>query len=252
LGGVAAVTASKKAPKKAPKKAMNLSQAVAQDLGAAIVSGRLDHDAPFPTELELCRRYGASRTALREAIKMLTAKGLLVVRPRTGARIRPEPDWNLLDPEVLQWLLERAFSYDLLIEFTEIRLAVEPGAAALAARCTDPTARAQIAKAAEGLFAAERGEVDPLEADIAFHVAILNASGNRFYLQLRDMIAAALRFSIRLTNDYKGMTTTAKDHKRIADAVLSGDAAAAAEATRVLIVEALDLIRRAQAENRGA
>jgi DNA-binding FadR family transcriptional regulator len=236
---------------KAPKKTMNLSQAVAQDLGAAIVSGRLDHDAPFPTELELCRRYGASRTALREAIKMLTAKGLLVVRPRTGARIRPEPDWNLLDPEVLQWLLERAFSYDLLIEFTEIRLAVEPGAAALAAHCTDPVAQQAIAAAAEGLFAAERGEVDPLEADIAFHVAILNASGNRFYLQLRDMIAAALRFSIRLTNDYKGMTTTAKDHKRIADAVLAGDAAAAAEATHVLIVEALDLIRRAQAENRG-
>jgi DNA-binding FadR family transcriptional regulator len=236
---------------KAPKKAMNLSQAVAQDLGAAIVSGRLDRDAPFPTELELCRHYGASRTALREAIKMLTAKGLLAVRPRLGARIREEQDWNLLDPEVLQWLLERAFSYGLLVEFTEIRLAVEPGAAMLAARCTDPAARAQIERASQDLFAAERGEVDPLEADIAFHVAILNASGNRFYLQLRDMIAAALRFSIRLTNDYKGLTTTAKDHKRIADAVLAGDGEAAAAATRVLIVEALALIRRAEAEQRS-
>ena len=233
---------------RAPKKAMNVTMAVAQDLGAAIVSGRIAPEAPLPTELELCRHYGASRTALREAVKMLTAKGLLSVRPRLGARIRPEQDWNLLDPDVLEWLLERAFSYRLLIEFTEIRLAVEPGAAALAASSTDPQARARIVAAMEGMFAAERGEADPLKTDIAFHAAILNASGNRFYIQLRDMIAAALRFSIRVTNDYKGRTTTALDHQRIADAVLAGDAATAADATRQLIQEALLLIRQAEAD----
>ncbi|MGC1300973.1 MAG: FCD domain-containing protein [Caulobacteraceae bacterium] len=237
---------------KAPKKKINISQAVADDLGIAIVTGRIARDAPFPTEIDLCEHYGASRTVLREAIKMLIAKGLLVVRPRLGARIRPERDWNLLDPEVLQWLLERAFSYRLLVEFTEIRLSVEPGAAALAATAADPADRQRIAEAIEGMFAAERGEADPLETDIALHVAILNASGNRFYIQLRDMIEAALRFSIRRTHDFKGLMTTALDHKRIADAVLAGDPEAAAEGMRALILEALHLIRRAEAEENAA
>jgi len=236
---------------KSPKKTMNISASVAQDLGIAIVAGRIAREDPFPTEVELCRHYGASRTVLREAIKMLTAKGLLVVRPRLGARIRPEREWNLLDPDVLQWLLERNFSYGLLVEFTEIRLTVEPGAAALAARSTDPTERKQIQDAIEGMFAAERGEADPLETDIAFHVAILNASGNRFYIQLRDMIEAALRFSIRRTHDFKGLMTTALDHKRIADAVLAGDGEAAAEAMRALILEALHLIRLAEAREQA-
>jgi DNA-binding FadR family transcriptional regulator len=237
---------------KPPKKTMNISEAVARDLGVAIVTGRIGRDAPFPTEIDLCEHYGASRTVLREAIKMLTAKGLLVVRPRLGARIRPERDWNLLDPDVLHWLLERAFSYRLLVEFTEIRLAVEPGAAALAATKASPAELTRIEQAVEAMFAAERGEADPLETDIAFHVAILNASGNRFYIQLRDMIEAALRFSIRRTHDFKGLMTTALDHKRIADAVLAGDAEGASTAMRALILEALHLIRRAEAEETAA
>jgi DNA-binding FadR family transcriptional regulator len=232
------------------RKEINISEALCHDLGIAIVTGRLRPDQPFPIEAELCRQYGASRTALREAMKMLTAKGLVSVRPRQGTRIRPEKDWNLLDPQVLHWLLERNFSYDLLIEFTEIRAAVEPGACALAARNATAADKAAIREATAGMFAAERGEADPLETDIAFHAALLNASGNRFYIQLRDMIEAALRFSIRRTHDFKGLMTTAMDHKRIADAVLAGDALAASDSMRALIQEALHLIRRAEAEER--
>src|SRR5215510_9827277 len=109
-----------------------VTQAIIQDLGVGIVTGRFGH-TPFPTESALCQSYGAARTVLREAVKVLAAKGLITSRPRQGIRIAPEDNWNLLDPDVLNWMLERKFSLPLLIEFTQIRLSVEPGAAALAA-----------------------------------------------------------------------------------------------------------------------
>src|SRR5215469_13024195 len=112
----------------------NLTHSIVQNLGIAIVTGNYSVKKPFPVEAELCKHYGASRSVLREAVKMLTAKGLLGARPRQGTWVQPEENWNLLDPDVLRWLLERKPWIDLLIEFTQVRLAIEPAAAALAAQ----------------------------------------------------------------------------------------------------------------------
>jgi len=221
----------------------NLTYGITHDLGVAIVTGVYSENNPFPVEAELCRQYGASRTVLREAVKMLTAKGLLGARPRRGTWVQPEDRWNLLDPDVLGWLLERKFSPALLIEFSEIRLAVEPGAAALAARAAGAAEKAAVRTAIERMQAAERGEDDPLDSDIAFHVAVLRASRNRFYAQLSGLIATALRFSIRTTNRYKGVQlASVADHKRVADAILAGKPQAAEDAMRRLVEEAMDLI----------
>jgi DNA-binding FadR family transcriptional regulator len=221
----------------------NLTYSIVHDLGVAIVTGVYSKQNPFPVEAELCRQYGASRSVLREAVKMLTAKGLLGARPRQGTWVEPEENWNLLDPDILGWLLERKFSPALLIEFSEIRLAVEPGAAALAARVGGPAEKAAVRSAIERMQAAERGDDDPLESDIAFHVAVLRATMNRFYAQLTGLTATALRFSIRTTNRYKGVQlASVADHKKVADAILAGKSAVAAEAMRKLIQEALDLI----------
>jgi len=221
----------------------NLTYSIVHDLGVAIVTGTYSKKNPFPVEAELCKQFGASRTALREAVKMLTAKGLLSARPRQGTWVQPEENWNLLDPDVLTWLLERKFSPTLLIEFTEIRLAVEPGAAALAARVAGPAEKAALRAAIERMSAADRGDDDPLESDIAFHLAVLRASGNRFYAQLSELIATALRFSIRTTNRYKGVRlASVADHRKVSDAILAGKSVQAAEAMRSLIQEALDLI----------
>ncbi|SRR5579871_3333580 len=220
----------------------NLTYGIAHDLGVAIVTGVYSENNPFPVEAELCKQFGASRTVLREAVKMLTAKGLLGARPRRGTWVQPEDRWNLLDPDVLGWLLERKFSPALLIEFSEIRLAVEPGAASLAARA-GAADKAPVQRAIERMQAAERGEDDPLDSDIAFHVAVLRASKNRFYAQLTGLIATALRFSIRTTNRYKGVRlASVADHKKVADAILAGKPAQAEDAMRRLIEEALDLI----------
>jgi DNA-binding FadR family transcriptional regulator len=221
----------------------NLTSSIVQDLGVAIVTGTYSDRNPFPVEAQLCRQYGASRTALREAVKMLTAKGLLGARPRQGTWVQPESKWNLLDPDILGWLLERKFSAALLTEFTEVRLAIEPLAAALAARAAGPEDKQAVRDAIERMRAAERGEDDPLASDIAFHVAVLRASRNRFYAQLTELTATALRFSIRTTNRYKGVQlASVADHKRVADAIIAGRPAVAAEAMRKMIQEALDLI----------
>jgi DNA-binding FadR family transcriptional regulator len=226
----------------------NLTYTVANSIGAAIVTGVYSADNPIPIEAELCRQYGASRSVVREAVKMLTAKGLLGSRPRLGTWVQPEQHWNLLDPDVLGWLLERKYSPALLIEFTELRLAVEPGAAALAARVAGPEEKAAIRSAIERMAAADSGEDDPLDSDIAFHVAVLRASRNRFYAQLTGFAATALRFSIRTTNRYKGVQlASVADHKKVADAIIGGRPVAAGEAMRKLIQEALDLINKREA-----
>jgi len=230
----------------APGQSQNLTYSIVEGLGIAIVTGKYTETNPFPVEAELCTQYGASRSVLREAVKMLTAKGLLSARPRQGTWVQPEESWNLLDPDVLRWLLERKFSLSLLIEFTQIRLAVEPAAAALAALVAGPAEKAAIQGGIQRMIAAERGDDDPLGSDIAFHVAVLRASGNRFYSQLRELIDTALRFSIRLTNRYKGVRlASVSDHKRVADAIIAGNSAEAESLMRELIHEALELIKAA-------
>src|SRR5579863_1087078 len=136
----------------------NLTYSIANHIGIAIVTGVYSADNPIPIEAELCRQYGASRPVLREAVKMLTAKGLLGARPRRGTWVQPEGKWNLLDPDVLGWLLERKFSSELLIEFTELRLAVEPAAATLAARAASAEEKSAISAALGRMQAAERGD----------------------------------------------------------------------------------------------
>ncbi|HWA91049.1 MAG TPA: FadR/GntR family transcriptional regulator [Rhizomicrobium sp.] len=232
----------------AQPRGQNLTHSIVQNLGVAIVTGIYSVKKPFPVEAQLCKQYGASRSVLREAVKMLTAKGLLGARPRQGTWVQPESNWNLLDPDVLRWLLERKFSYSLLVEFAQIRLAVEPKAAALAAASRDAVKKAEIQKGIDRMIAAEQGDDDPLESDIAFHAAILRASGNRFYAQLPELISTALRFSIRMTNRQKGVRlASVADHEKVCTAIMAGDIAKAEAAMEFLIQETLDLIKKAQA-----
>jgi len=218
---------------------------IVQRLGQEIVCGVYGAQNPFPIEAELCKRLGVSRSVLREAVKMLTTKGLLNARPRQGTWVEPETNWNLLDPDVLRWFLERKFSPTLLLEFTQVRLAIEPMAASMAARLASDEAKAAIVAGLDRMKAAERGEDDPLESDIAFHVAILRASGNRFLAQMRDLIDVALRTSIRLTNRRKGVRLASiADHQKVSDAILAGDAEGASRAMRDLMLEALVLIEQ--------
>lgn len=116
----------------------NLSHRVTQELGRAIVGGAYEPREGLPTEAELCVRFGVSRTAVREAVKMLSAKGLVSSKPRQGISVMPQDAWNIFDSDVLQWLLEGNPSLTVLKEFFQMRIAIEPEAAALAARYARP------------------------------------------------------------------------------------------------------------------
>jgi DNA-binding FadR family transcriptional regulator len=228
----------------------NLTYGMLDNLGRAIVTGHYEQRS-FPTEAELARQHGVSRSVTREAVKMLTAKGLLSARPRQGTVIQPSGNWNLFDTDVLRWLLERKFSIELLVHFNQLRVAIEPEAAALAAGFAGPGDLRDIAAGLERMRAAEAGEDDPLDADIAFHVAILRASKNPFYAQFRDVVATALRTSIRFTNRIKGRTANIADHEAVAEAIATGDAAAARAAMRRLIQDVLTLIDGGPAASAG-
>lgn len=219
----------------------NLTHRLHDALGRAIVTGRYDRDG-FPTEADLVKHHGVSRSVTREAVKMLTAKGLLSARPRQGTVVQPVRMWNLFDTDVLRWMLERDFSIDLLRQFNQLRIAIEPQAAALAAQYGEAQDIARIAAGLARMAQAERGADDPLEADIAFHVAVLQASRNPFYAQFRDVVATALRTSIKVTNRIKGRTASIADHAAVHQAIAARDPDRARAAMRTLIADVIELI----------
>jgi DNA-binding FadR family transcriptional regulator len=224
-----------------PNLGRNLTHGMLDNLGRAIVTGQY-RDTSFPTEAELTKQHGVSRSVTREAVKMLTAKGLLSARPRQGTVVQPSSSWNLFDTDVLRWLLERKFSVELLHQFTQLRVAIEPEAASLAARFADDKDLSAIRAGLTRMQAAEDGQDDPLEADIAFHVAVLTASKNPFYAQFRDVVETALKTSIRFTNRIKGRTASVADHAAVELAIAARDGSAAREAMRFLIQDVINLI----------
>ena len=236
--------------------ALNRTFSIVETLGGAVVAGEYSASNPLPNEGELAAQFGVSRSILREAVKMLTSKGLVASRPRHGTWVTSESEWNFLDPDVLKWLLGRAYSPALLIQFAELRLGIEPQAARLAAVRGAPEAKAAVQVAMSRMMAADIGEDDPLASDIAFHHAILLATRNRFYTEMTDFIDAALRFSIRRTNTYKGVAMASiLEHRRVADAIVAGDGEVAFSAMRSLIANVIALIEAsagARAEMRAA
>ncbi len=230
----------------------NLTHQLTHQLGAAIVQGQYAVDRSFPTEAELSQQFNISRSVTREAVKMLTAKGLIASRPRQGIRVMPSTHWNMFDADVLGWTLNARPSLELLREFTQLRMAIEPEAAALAAENAADTPRIKaIADALARMKKADEGLDDPLAADIEFHCAVLSASNNRFYYQLREFIQVALRVSIASTNQLKGvLAANYDDHKRIYDAICDGDRERAAASVKVLLVEVMELINLSLAKPR--
>ena len=225
---------------------MNLTQQLVHHLGQAIVKGSYGAHNPMPSEALLSKELQASRSATREAVKSLAAKGLLRSRARQGIRVLPESEWNLFDTEVLGWIRHANPSLALLREFSELRLAVEPHAAYLAAGRQRQEEIVAIRRDLERMGKAEQGQDDPLESDIAFHVAILNASGNRFLSQLGRIIDATLRVSITHTNRLSGVQAASyAEHKPILDAILAADPPAARAASAQLIGDAIALIDKA-------
>jgi len=231
---------------------LNLSQRMVQELGRSIICGEFA-DQGLPTEADLCEKFGVSRSAVREAVKMLAAKGLISSKPRQGISVQPEDQWNIFDPDLLRWKLESKPTLSVLKEFFQLRIAIEPEAAALAAQYADESRIATIEKALEKMRIAPENSKEDLEADIAFHISILYASNNRFYIRLRDFIATALHVSISHTGPIKGNhLAVIEEHAKVFHAIREGNAAKARQAMLQLVADAMSIIDTAIAAEHKA
>ncbi|WP_372572267.1 FadR/GntR family transcriptional regulator [Ruegeria jejuensis] len=219
--------------------ARSLSEQIAQQLGEQILSGALVPGQLLPDEQALCDEFGVSRTAVREAVKMLVAKGMLEVRQRIGTRVQSVRSWQLLDRDVLSWHQSIGLESDRLLRLMELRLSIEPDAACYAAeRRTDEDLQeifGAIDAMAEHAVENERYVL----ADAEFHVAVLRAAHNPYLDALENAIFTGLLLSIRVTNpDSSQNLLSIPFHQKIGDAIRRGDGQAASDAMKVHLEDA--------------
>jgi GntR family transcriptional regulator, galactonate operon transcriptional repressor len=176
-----------------------LNETVAHQLAVLIIGGKLKPGETLPKEDAFAAALSVSRTAYREAVRMLTAKGLLTAKPRAGTRVLPREQWSLLDPDVLAWHLEVEPSRSFILSLFELREVVEPSAAALAAERRDADDLAAIATALRRLEDEPEGLGAVLDADLAFHHAILKATRSDALIAMSPAIGSTLRWSVALT-----------------------------------------------------
>lgn len=218
---------------------------VVHTIGVQIVGGELQPGDPLPPEDELIADLAVSRTVLREAVRVLAAKGLVAARPKTGTRVRPRAEWNILDPDVLSWRIEATDDRGLYVEATEMRLGIEPLASRLAAtRALDEEA-AGIAEAFAAMEAGADDQAAYLAADLQFHDRILGACHNELLGHLGGILHGVLRTTFKLTTTPKRSRRRALPlHRAILDGIIARDEARAEEATRLLIADSAADIKR--------
>lgn len=209
-----------------------------QQLGQMIVSGDLGADRPLVPE-EIGQRFEVSRTVVRESLRVLEAKGLVSARPNVGTRVRPVSDWNLLDPDIIEW---RAFGpqrEDQRRELCELRWTIEPLAARLAAGHGREDVQQRLADMAEimGHALAQGDSLTFARADAEFHSLLLQVADNRMLEHLSGIVSAALHVSGTSAGGCdRPSEAGVGQHLRIVDAVAAGDAAGAEAAMRQLLV----------------
>lgn len=209
---------------------------IARDLGIRIVSGAVEPGELLDGEIAASGSLNVSRTAYREALRMLAAKGLVESRPKTGTRVSPRDKWQLLDPDVLSWVFEIEPDEALIAGLFELRKIVEPEAAALAAQRRNDDHVAAMADAladmADHTLATDAGR----DADQRFHAALLAAAGNPFLITLTSGVGAAVAWTtIYKQRNSPLLRDPLPDHRRVHDAVVAGDAAAAHRAMTDLV-----------------
>ncbi len=223
--------------------AAGLHGRVAHEIGRQIVSGAIAEGELLPHEEELAETHDVSRQAVREALKVLAAKGLIAARRRIGTVVAPRRNWNLLDPDVLAWHGPAGVTPDFLSDLIELRFLIEPSAAELAAhRATSQ----QCARIGAALDKMKRGRHDLRlfdAGDVAFHVAVFAASGNSLIDRMSTIIAPLLQASFGLQNSVTTSVDDAIDnHEAIYRAIADGDAEAARDAMERVLSVSMDEI----------
>lgn len=225
-------------PTRAFSSRLSLHTRVASEIGSEIVRGQLVPGDVLPNETCLGERFGVSRTSLREAIKVLAAKGLIEVRRKTGTRVRPPRDWNVLDPDVLFWQFSGSGVPTGITDLIEIRRLIEPAAAGLAARRGTAEDFTEIAQAYSAMQLALEETRSRIDSDLRFHLAILEASHNVFMRPFGALVQAALRASFRFTGaDKAAYRRTLELHRAVLNAITERSPEIADSAMRKLLAQ---------------
>lgn len=222
------------------RRALRLHGTIARDIGVRIVSGKIAPGRVLNGEIEASERLKVSRTAYREAVRILAAKGLLESRPKLGTRVSEARFWHLLDPDVISWIFSATPDERLLRGLFELRTIVEPAAAALAAEKRSPEQLQALRRALDAMAASTLAAEAGRQADRNFHSILLEASGNPFLASLERGVAAAVSWTTVFKQRNRPLPRDPlPDHERVYEAVASGNAAAARAAMAELVHLAL-------------
>ncbi len=239
--GAAVSAGEKKIAATARGPGRRLHGAIAHRLGTAILSGQYAPGDTLSGEIAFAEELDVSRSAYREAVQVLTAKGLVESRPKAGTRVLPRDRWNLLDPDVLAWAFAGEPDMRFVRDLFELRAIVEPAAARLAAERRD---RADLTAMKEALAAMRRHTLSTelgRAADRDFHNAILHATRNDALLVLTASIGAAVNWTTRYKYRARALPRNPiPDHVRVYDAIVAQNGAAASDAMRHLVDLALE------------
>lgn len=211
---------------------------IVRAMGIAILRGDYPEGALLPAEGDLMAQFGISRTVLREVLKTLAAKGLVVSKTRVGTKVRNQVDWNMFDSDLLGWRLDLGMDLRFLNSLYEIRLAVEPAACALAALRRSDDSLARMRALIDEFRQPGHTRLTFAEVDLALHLEIAAASGNPFMRSVGAIIEAALMASFVNTAPVEDLTRqkqSTEDHAAIVEAIARGDAKGAAEAMTAVI-----------------
>jgi GntR family transcriptional regulator, galactonate operon transcriptional repressor len=187
------------------------------------------------TEGALCRELGVSRTVVREATKVLAAKGVLEMSTKIGVRARPRSSWNLTDPQILSWLCERMPDRNFIRSLAEIRQLLEPAAAGFAALRATPQDIALIHSRYERMKSAKRKASAFVAADLQFHTAVFAASHNELLAQIVSIIRQAMRASIKVSYKAPGLDSAIGMHLAVVEAISRRDGPGARAAMEELV-----------------
>jgi GntR family transcriptional regulator, galactonate operon transcriptional repressor len=215
---------------------------VAQLLGRRIVDGTYSAGELLPNEDSLPSELSVSRTAYREAVKILTAKGLVEARPKSGTRVAPRENWNLIDPDVLVWQLSMNPSEAAIQELFELRRIIEPKAAFFAAQRRTEAQLDAITAALESMLSEPAYSEAAIRSDVEFHRLIFAAAGNQPLACLAHVMVATIQWSmlVQSTRGPMSFEGPAWDHRRVRNAIADRQPELAASMMDVLVIEALN------------
>jgi DNA-binding FadR family transcriptional regulator len=227
-----------------PLRRERLHDRLTRQIALGIMRGTIGH-GKLSTEGRLCRHFKVSRTILRESVKVLAAKRVVELRPRTGMTVRPRSEWNLVDPDLLTWLCEAGVDDQFIRDLCDVRLIVEPAAAEMAAtRASEDEIEALLAWYHRIEINADNVEAR-LEADREFHATIFAACHNVFLSQMNATIGMALRATQQISMHLPdALEESILAHKEVADAIAGRDGPAARAAMECVIRQSMGHIHR--------